>query len=356
MKIKVCICSEDTLYCEKLVNYFNAYYYDKFQWNVYTQPAYLEQLFVSDKADIILVGEEMKAALQKLDKKLLMGKLWAYLTVDTVETEEGEHCLSKYRRADWLYRELLDLYAKREHVHYETRPIVSGKTAFITFVSAGGGTGASTIACAAAKAFAAVEKVLYINLEDIGFCTTVFTGENKSGFDELVYAIKSRRNTLPLKLESAVSRDRSGTYYYKECANPMDLQTLSAEDIRELLRAIEASRVYDKVIIDLGNGLQDKEITVMSMTNSVIVVMDPEEIAEVKLKRYLEYVQTAEEVRQVDIISKMRVYYNKTLKSMQLPEHVQGIRTGGAFPLIENGNYTGIIDKIAAMELLQNMK
>ena len=136
----------------------------------------------------------------------------------------------------------------------------------------------------------------------------------------------------------------------------MDLQTLSAEDIRELLRAIEVSGVYDKVIIDLGNGLHDKEITVMSMVANIIVIMDPGEIAELKLKRYLEYMQAVEEVKQMDIISKMSVYYNKTMKSRQLPEQVQGIRTGGTFPLIENGTYAGIIDKIAAMELLQTIK
>lgn len=356
MKIKVFICSEDTLYCEKLVNYFNSYYYDKFQWNVYTQSIYLEQLFRSKKADIILVGEEMKTALDNLEEELLRGQLWAYLTEDDMESREGENCLAKYRRADWIYRELLNLYAKREHVHYETQPIVSGKTAFITFVSAGGGHGASTIACAAAKAFSAMEKVLYINLEDIGSCGSVFTGENKLGFDELVYAIKSRRNTLGLKLESAVSRDRSGTYYFRECTNPMDLQTLSAADIRELLRTIALSKVYDKVVIDLGNSLQDKEITAMSMAGSIVMIMVHEEIAELKLKRYLEYLQTVEEVKQMDIISKMCVYYNKTLKSMNLPENVQGIRIGGAFPLIKNGNYVGIIDKIAAMELLQEIK
>lgn len=355
MKIRVFLCSEDALYCEKIVNYFNSYYYDKFQWNVYTQPVYLEQIFRSDEPDLILVGSEMQTSLGRLDPKLLEGKIWAYLTEDDAGLKEGKSCISKYRRADQIYRELLDLYAKSEHVRHEA-PLVSGKTAFIAFVSAGGGPGTSTIACAAAKSFSAMDKVLYINLEDIGLCGGVFTGENTSGFDEIVYAIKSRRNTLGLKLESAVSRDRSGTYYFRECTNPMDLQTLSAEDIRELLRAIEASGVYDKVIIDLGNGLHDKEITVMSMVASIIVIMDPGEIAELKLKRYLEYMQAVEEVKQMDIISKMSVYYNKTMKSRQLPEQVQGIRTGGAFPLIENGTYAGIIDKIAAMELLQTIK
>lgn len=40
--------SGDSLYCEKLVNYFNSHYYDKFQWNVYTQSSYLRQIFQSD--------------------------------------------------------------------------------------------------------------------------------------------------------------------------------------------------------------------------------------------------------------------------------------------------------------------
>lgn len=49
-------------------------------------------------------------------------------------------------------------------------------------------------------------------------------------------------------------------------------------------------------------------------------------------------------------------YFNKSLKSMQLPEHISQIRVGGAFPLIKNGDYAGIVDRIAKMELLQNIR
>lgn len=355
MKIRVFICSEDTLYCEKLVNYFNSHYYDKFQWNVYTQAVYLEQIFQSDTADLILVGEELKQELQRLNKKLLEGQLWAYLTEYDSEPTEKEQHLEKYRRADQIYRSLLDLYARREHVHYENLSIVSGKTTFIAFVSAAGGLGASTIACAAAKMFSQMENILYLNLEDLGSCRLSFQGKDKSGFDELVYAIKSRRNTLELKIESSVSREGQGVYYFKECVNPMDLQTLSAENIRELLGAVEASKAYDKVVIDLGNGLQDKEILVMSMANRVVMITDQSEIAALKLERYLAYIQTMEEIRKIDIISKMCIYFNRTLKNARLPEHISQIRVGGAFPLIENGSYAGIIDRIAKMELLQSI-
>ncbi len=356
MKIRVFLCSEDTLYCEKLVNYFNSHYYDRFQWNVYTQSVYLEQIFQTDTADLILIGEEMEADLQRLDQKFLQEQQWVYLAEYSKDQKEGVQYLEKYRRADQIYRELLDLYAKKDHIHYENLSLVSGKTAFIAFVSAGGGIGASTIACAAAKAFSHAEEVLYLNLEDLGTCRLSFAGEDKSGLDELVYAIKSRRKTLELKIESSVSRDGQGTYYFKECANPMDLRSLSAEDVRELLRAIEAAGVYDKVIIDLGNGLQDKELMVMTMVNRVIMITDQSEIAALKLERYLKFVQTIEEIRKIDIISKMQIYFNRIIKGMQLPEHIFHIRVGGAFPLIENGNYAGIIEKIAQMELLQSIE
>lgn len=355
MKIKVFICSEDALYCEKLVNYFNSYYYDKFQWNVYTQPAYLEQVFQSDMADLILVGEEMRTAMQELDYKCTQGRLWAYLAEEE-GWQEGEWQIRKYRRADQIYRDLLDLYAKKEHVHYENLSIVSGKTTFIAFVSASGGAGASTVACAAAKACSPLEKTLYLNLEDLGTCGLVFSGEEKPGLDELVYAVKSRRNTLDLKIESSVTMDGSGTYFFKECANPMDLQTLSAEEVKELLKAIEASKVYDKVILDLGNGLQEKEITVMSMANRIVMVTGLGQAAGIKLLRYLDYMRAVEEIRKVDIVSKLQIYVNRTLKSAVLPEQISQIRVAGAFPLIENGDFTGIVDKLAGMELLQGIR
>lgn len=59
---------------------------------------------------------------------------------------------------------------------------MSGKTTFIAFVSAAGGSGASTISCAAAKAFSCMEKTLYLNLEDLDSGGIVFAGKiNWSG-------------------------------------------------------------------------------------------------------------------------------------------------------------------------------
>lgn len=356
MKIKVSVCSEDALYCERLVNYFNSYYYDKFQWDIYTQSAYLQQIFQGDMADIILVGREMKVELQKIDETLREGTLWVYLIKNDDEREADVRYLEKYRRADQIYKDLLDLYSEKMHIRYENIAIVSGKTTFITVVSAGGGIGASTIASAAAKAVSQMEKVLYLNLEILGSCELSFVGDNKPGLDELLYAIKSRRNTLALKIESSVSRDRTGVYYFKECTNPMDLQALSSEDVRELLKTIEALKTYDKVMIDLGNGLSDREIMAMAMSNRIIMVSECSKIAELKLQRYIEYIKTVEEIKKFDIISKMQIYFNRTMKSMQLPEQISQIRVGGSFPLIENGDFTGIIDKISKLELFHNMK
>ena len=110
------------------------------------------------------------------------------------------------------------------------------------------------------------------------------------------------------------------------------------------------------MIIDLGNGLHEKEIMVMSMANRVVMIMDHAQMAEIKLERYLKCVQAVEETKRVDIISKMCIYFNRTLKSEQLPEHILQIRINGAFPLIENGNYAGIVDRISKMELLQSIK
>lgn len=355
MKIRVFICSEDRIYCEKLVNYFDAHYYDKFQWDICTQLQYMRQAVRKDKTDIVLIGEEMKEELWESDRRLLEGKLWAYLRENGSGQNDGEVYFRKYRRADAIYRDLLDFYARKENIGYDNPVIVSSKTTFIAFVSAGGGCGTSTIACAAAKACAQMEKVLYLDLKEIGSGRLSFWGENKAGFDELIYAIKSRRNTLALKLESSVSRDETGAYYFQECANPTDMQSLSAEDVRELMKAIEKTGVYDKVMIDQGNGLGDKEIMVMSMANCVAVITDRSEVAEYKLQRYLQFIHTAEEIRHVDIVSKMCIYFNKIIKGAGLPDQMSQIRVGGSFPMIENGNYAGIVDRISKMELLQEL-
>lgn len=356
MKIRIAICTSDEQYSEKIVNYFMVHYYDKFTWNIFTESSYLTDFLKENDVDIVLAGKEMEEQLKTVADNDKSESIWVYLTDDEEEEiQSAGHKLEKYVRADKIYRELLELYSGKPNAQYRKGAIVNNKTDIYAVVSAAGGVGASTIACAMARRFADFENVLYINMENIGAMPLVYSEEGKQGFDEVLFALKSRKKALALKLASAVSRDKKGVYFLEESRNALDVMELSFEDVKELLVALQQMREYDKVILDVGNGLGDKEIAAMTCAGRVVVVTQDNEVAQKKFARYMEALQLVEEHRNVDICSKMIVFFNKVLRQDQLPEKLCQIRTAGGFPRIENGTYDGIVSRIAGMEMLQNV-
>lgn len=357
MKIKVAICTTDIPYSERLTNYFQTHYYDKFAWNIFTEESYLLTYLSTNDTDIVLIGREMESIIDKLPGGNDGEKTWAYLVEDIDDEMPSDiHQIKKYSRADKIYRDLLEVYSHKTNIHYKNAALVNNKTEIYAFVSAAGGTGTSTIASAVAENYAKFENVLYINFETIGASHLVFSGNEEKGFDEVIFALKSRRKALALKIASSVSRDKNGVYFFKESRNVLDIMDLTQDDLKELLMVIQEMREYDKIILDVGNGLGEKEIASMIYAGRIVAVMEDSTISEEKLEKYMATLQVIEMQRKVDICTKMIVFYNKIFKQTQLPEQKCQVRVAGGFPKIENGTYDAVVERLAGMEIIHNMK
>lgn len=357
MKIRVAICTIDVHYSERVSFYFQKHYYDKFSWNIFSDFSYLTEFVEKQSADIILIGKEMEQPAIELVEKENDESVWMILVDDEDDmVSDGFLKLRKYARVDRIYRDLLEAYSGKEHIHYRSAAIVNDKTAIYAFIAASGGVGTSTLASAVAKYYARLEKVLYINLENIGIVQPAFASEKRTGMDEIIYTLKSRRKALELKLESAVSRDKSGVYFFEVSENPLDMISLTAEDMKELLVAVQQTKEYDKVILDVGNGLGEKDLACMTFAGRIVVTLEDDELSRGKLERYLKVLQAVEGMRKVDICSKMLLAFNKILKQQELPNSLFQVRVAGGFPKIENGTYDGVISRLASMEMIHNLK
>lgn len=357
MKINIAMCTTDIQYSKKVMHYFQVHYYDKFVWNIFTEASYLVDFCKNNDVDVLLLGYEMKSEvdLHSLGKK---GEcILAYMVEDSlIEEIKDIYQLEKYSRADKIYRDLLELYSHKANIHFRNSAVVNDKTEVYAFVSPAGGCGTSTIASAMAQNYAKFEKVLYVNLETTGGYGLIYNNVGNAGFDEVIFAIKSRRNALELKLASSVSRADNGVFFFSESASALDVMDLTMDDIKEFLVSIQQSKEYDKVILDVGNALGTKEIAALTYANRIVAIIDDTEITKKKLQRYISTLQIIEQKNKADICSKMILFFNKILKHTQLPEQILNIRVGGGFPKIENGTYSGVIDKISGMEIISNVK
>ena len=129
-----------------------------------------------------------------------------YLT-DEQDMDKDRICVFKYQKGEMIYKTILNIYAsgtnKSLHNPREKR---EDETGIHLFLSINGGAGASTVAKAYGIRLAEEKRVLYLNLEMFGDCEKVLKADGNFSLDDILYTLKSRRGSLPLKLESSMKK------------------------------------------------------------------------------------------------------------------------------------------------------
>ena len=92
----------------------------------------------------------------------------------------------------------------------------------------GGGVGGSSAAAACAMRFAQKGKrALYLNLERFGSADVFFSAEGSSSLGDVIYAVKSQKGNLEIRLESSVKRDGSGVFFFSPPKLALDTAELA---------------------------------------------------------------------------------------------------------------------------------
>lgn len=356
MKIKIAICTKDREYVERLVDYFNAHYYERFIWNLYTDIEYLQNLTETGSVDILLLGEEYRNDEVSIELPLTKDCIKAWLVEHDLDSDdnEKEYMVIKYQPAENINRKLLEIYSQKSNINYTGVFYNGAETVLYAFVSPRGGSGTSTAAIAAAKKFAQKDNVLYLNLESISGADLIFEGKNR-GLEEIIFSLKKKRKALELKLESLVEKDKSGVFFFKGCDNAVKLGELNEQDIRDLLSAIVKSGRYDKVIMDIGNSVMPRDLAALGISDRIIIVTENNNIAAVKLERYLETLRVAEQIMNVEICPRLSILINRAVKGIQLPVSIRNIRVACVLPRIDNGTYAGVIDWLSDFESIEGI-
>ena len=306
MWIKALYCTQDVEYAGRLTAFFDSEYTNKLELNVCSTVERAMQLLKG--IDIFLVGKEFEAEIQERFRQISCPVI---LMTDQIY-EDGLvnlNQIEKYQRADGIYRQVLDFYSQgsRIKIARETENTHIAQKIYV-FTSANGGNGTTTIARAFAKKCAMYEKTLYL---DFGMYDDlpVETGA-EHGMDEIILALKSRRNILPLKLNSAIAQTKYGFFGYGSCVNPIDMLELNAEDMKSLVKELTLLTEYSKVVIDIGTALSERELVLLSHADRIVYVVDERKISVSKFPVFEALADALEKRENTKLLRKLTVFRN----------------------------------------------
>lgn len=344
MKIRVAILEQDEIYLNRLKSVFSVKYADKLELYSFTEAEIALQSLQELRIDVFLADEAFPLERAELPA----GCVFAVLTDGTDVEKIGDRtAVCKFQKADTLYRQILGLYAEKAATLTGVR--MDGEACRTrAFVSAAGGTGCSTAAAACAMYFARMgKKALYLNLEKLGSADVFFRGEGSACLGDVVYAIKSRKGNLALKLESAVKRDASGVFFYSPARLALDMAELSVGETRQIISTLRLSGGYDEVILDLDFSMEEEKLRLLEECDTVVFVADGAETSNVKLERAEASLKLLEQQREGRLLGRCGVLYNRFSSRTSRKAQLSVFREFGGIGRFEGYDMSQLLRELA---------
>lgn len=351
MRIKAAILASNIEFMSRLSKIFQQKYPDKIDLAMFTNEDTLYQNLKTSHVDVILFDQSIKIKKDKIPDGVIAGY---FSDIPDVEEIEGFPAIYKYQRAETIYKMIAGLYAEGSSDVKLKKSV--GDVKIVLFTSVQGGSGTSTAAAAyALRRAEEKKKVFYLNLEKFGDCGLYFSGEGKLSFSDIIFALKSRKGNLLMKIESVAECDPSGVEYFHSCRNAYDMFELTDEEIRLLIQGISQAGKYEELVIDISGELTERMVMLMKdYAQKIIYVADGGDTAtgNGKFERFCEAARVLEQRQGGDILGKTCLLYNKYNAKLSEPVKTSAVLVLGGINRFEGAGEKELVREAAGTEVL----
>lgn len=348
MKIKLAILERDRSYLTRIASAFGTKYADKLEIYSFTDPeAALNTLSVA-RIDVLLASDAFEIDVAKLPKRCAFAYLVDSLGIDMLNNQRA---ICKFQKADQIYRQILSAYTEKAADIIGFIP-GSDKGAIIAFASPAGGVGTSTVAAACALRFAREgKKVLYLNLETFGSADLFFQGEGIFDLSDIIFALKSKKSNIHLKLESSVKKDNRGVYFYSQPKYVLDRLELKEDEILRLLQELKLTGEYDYIILDMDFSLHRGVAEIFRQAQNIVMVSDGSSAGNLKVQRAYEALTAMESNQDAPLTARMNLIYNRFSSKYGQQLEIENLRLLGGVPVYTGGSAEQIMEQMASIDL-----
>ena len=352
MKIKLAILEKDQNYLSRIVSVFSTKYADKFEVYSFTDQDVALSTLENAKIDVLVASDTFEIDVKNLPKRC--GFAYFVDSID-VETVNDQRAISKFQKVDLIYKQILSIFSENAG-NVSGLKLGDDSAKIIAFQSVSGGCGSSTMAAACALHYAAQgKKVLYLNLEKFGSSDSFFTAEGQFDMSDIIFAIKSKKTNLSLKLESCVKQDPKGVYFYSQSKIALDMLELTSDDILTLINEIKLMGSYNIVILDLDFSLDKESLKILRLTHSIVWVGDGSDISNGKIFRAFNALSTMEQNADAPLTNRLHLIYNKFSSKTGKTIDEIGIKSVGGNQRFEHATTEMVLNQVAPKDMFDKI-
>lgn len=352
MRIKIAILENDANYLNRIVTVFNTRYADKFEIYSFTDEAIALSTLDNAKIDVLIADETFEIDADNLPKRCG----FAYFTdLPDVDRLGDQPAICKFQKADLIYKQILSIYSEKAE-NVSGMKFGDENAKIIAFCSPCGGVGTSSMAAAAASYFASKNfKTLYLNFEKFGSSDIFFSGEGQFDMSDIVFALKSKKTNLSLKLESSVKQDRTGVFFYSQSKIALDMHELTQDDISRLISEIKIIGSYDYIILDLTFAIDKETLAILRQAHAIVTVSDGSEIANVKTFRAYQALSILDQDNDVPLLNRFCIIYNKFSNKTGKSLEDLNVRNVGGVQRYEHATSKQVVEQLSKMDMFSRI-
>ena len=352
MKIKIALLEKDKSYLSRITAVFGTKYADKFEIYSFTDQDVAMENLDRAKVDVLIASEGFNIDKAKLPTRCGLAYLVDSADIDMVNDERA---ICKFQKADLIYKQILSVYSEKASSITGFK-MNSDEGKIVLFCSPSGGVGCSTAAAACAMHMAETgKKTLYLNLEKFGSADLFFEGEGQFDMSDIIFALKSKKANLHLKLESCLKQSEGGVNFYSQPKVALDMLELSTEEILRLLSEIQLMGEFSYIVIDADFALDKDTLKLYRQAQDIVLVGDGSEMSNTKICRAVDALTIMEQNADAPLTNRLSFIYNKTSSKTSQVLELDCLRVLGGAPNYEHATTAQILSQLAPMDLFNKI-
>ena len=353
MKIKLAILENDQSYLGRIVTAFSTKYADKFEIYSFTNKSVALSTLESTKIDVLLASDLFEIDVKALPKRCSFAYFVDSAELDTVN---GQRAICKFQKAELIYKQILSIYAENAG-NLSGLKLQDDGMKIIAFSSPCGGVGTSSMAAACSRYYASRGKrTLYLNLEKFGSSDVFFSAEGRFDMSDIIYALKSKKANLPLKLESCVKQDEHGVFFYSKSKIALDMLELNNEDMIRLISELQLTGSFDYIILDIDFSLDREAILLFKKAHALVMISDGSESSNNKIFRAYSALSVLEQNADTPLTNRLVLMYNKFSNKLSKALTNLDIKNIGGAPRYEHASEAQVLNQLSSMSMFEKIE
>lgn len=325
-KIHLVLIDREKDYLDAVTNYILTNQSKRFRVSSFSKISYFNNFVnqTGEKIDVLLIDENMYD--ESFNTKGIEEIILLHAGM-TNQNNENLHMVYRYKSGKEIIKSIIQVLSENKD-NYANIGLYSTNTKVVAVYSPAGGVGKTSISLVSSTLCSnRGDEVLYLNFESFQSTPLFFKCNESENLSEVLYHIKNKSKNLSLKIEGIISTDPlSKVNYISPPESIIDINECTQQEVNILIDAVNHLNKYDYVFVDMYSDLDMKNISILSKSDQILLIITPDVLSILKAKQFLKDIEILSKRLKDNIIDKVSIIINKynadipmDIESLDLP-------------------------------------